>query len=72
MAASEHQEPVADDGAAERLREATEALEAVVRDRTLLRQLSVADRTRLLAAAGTVFTPDVATRRRAPSSSAHA
>ena len=35
MAVSEHEEPVADDGAAERLREATEALEAVVRDRTL-------------------------------------
>ena len=65
MAVSEHEEPVADDAAAARLRAATEALEAVVRDRTLLRQLSVEERTRLLSAAGAVFTPDVATRRRA-------
>src|SRR5262245_50762477 len=65
MAGSEHEEPVADDGAADRLREATEALEAVVRDRTLLRRLSEEERTRLLTAAGAVFTPDVATRRRA-------
>jgi len=55
MAVSEHEEPVADDGAAERLREATEALEAVVRDRALLQQLSVEERTRLLSAAGAVF-----------------
>ena len=65
MAVSEHEEPVADDAAADRLREATEALEAVVRDRTILRQLTEEERTRLLSAAGAVFTPDVATRRRA-------
>ena len=63
MAVSEHEEPVADEAAAARLREATEALEAVVRDRTLLRQLDVEERTRLLTAAGAVFNPDVVTRR---------
>jgi NAD(P)-dependent dehydrogenase (short-subunit alcohol dehydrogenase family) len=52
------------DEAAERLRAATEALEAVVADRGLLRALSVADRTRLLSAAGDVFNPDIAARRR--------
>ncbi len=50
---------------AEALRAATEALEAVVRDRGLLRELSEDERTRLLSAAGAVFNPDVATRRRA-------
>ncbi len=49
----------------ERLRAAIEALELVARDRTLLRALSVEERTRLLSAAGDVFNPDVVTRRRA-------
>ncbi len=53
------------DSVAERLRAATEALEAVVGDRTLLGSLSVEERTRLLSAAGDVFNPDVVTRRRA-------
>ncbi|MFN2469249.1 MAG: SDR family oxidoreductase [Gaiellaceae bacterium] len=51
--------------AAERLRLATEALEAVVRDPGLLTALSVEERTQLLAAAGNVFNPDVVQRRRA-------
>jgi NAD(P)-dependent dehydrogenase (short-subunit alcohol dehydrogenase family) len=50
--------------AAERLKEATEALEAVVRDRRLLRALSLEERTRLLAAAADVHNPDVVQRRR--------
>ena len=50
--------------ASEQLRAATEALEAIVRDRSLLEGLSVAERTRLLSAAGDVFNPDVAERRR--------
>ncbi|MGE5689869.1 MAG: SDR family NAD(P)-dependent oxidoreductase [Pseudomonadota bacterium] len=49
---------------AARLRAATEALEEVVRDRALLRSLSVEERTRLLTAAGAVFNPDVVQRRR--------
>ena len=47
----------------ERLRAATEALEAVVRDRGLLGELSEEDRIRLLAAAGDVFNPDLVQRR---------
>ena len=47
----------------ERLREAIEALEAVVRDRSLLLELSEKERTRLLAAAGDVFNPDLVARR---------
>jgi NAD(P)-dependent dehydrogenase (short-subunit alcohol dehydrogenase family) len=50
--------------ASEELRAATEALEAIVRDRSLLEALSVEERTRLLSAAGAVFNPDVAARRR--------
>ena len=53
-----------DAGAAERLKAAIEALEAVVRDRGLLQELTVEERTRLLAAAGSVFNPDVIERRR--------
>ena len=49
---------------AERLKHATETLEAVVRDRGLLVALSVEERTRLLTAAGDVFNPDAAQRRR--------
>ncbi len=47
-----------------RLREATEALEAVVGDRSLLHLLSVDEQTRLFSAAGDVFEPDVVARRR--------
>src|SRR5471032_3025959 len=54
-----------DEAVADRLRAATDALEAVARDRTLLGSLSVEERTRLLSAAGDVFNPDVVTRRRA-------
>ncbi|MBA3348837.1 MAG: SDR family NAD(P)-dependent oxidoreductase, partial [Actinobacteria bacterium] len=53
-----------DEDAAARLRAATEALEAVVRDRSVLRALSVDERTRLLSAAGDVFNPNVVQRRR--------
>jgi NAD(P)-dependent dehydrogenase (short-subunit alcohol dehydrogenase family) len=49
---------------AERLRTATATLEALARDRGLLAQLSAEDRTRLLQAAGQVFCPDTADRRR--------
>ena len=52
-----------ENGNATRLREAIEALEAVVRDRGLLGDLSLEDRHRLLAAAGDVFNPDVVQRR---------
>ena len=48
-----------------RLQAAIETLEAVARDRTLLQELSVEERTRLLSAAGVVFQPDVVARRRA-------
>ena len=57
--------PEQEDVLGEQLRLATETLEAVVRDRSLLRALSVEERTRLLSAAGAVFNPDVVTRRRA-------
>jgi NAD(P)-dependent dehydrogenase (short-subunit alcohol dehydrogenase family) len=50
---------------AARLMAAIETLEAVARDRTLLQELSVDERTRLLSAAGSVFDPDVVARRRA-------
>ena len=40
-------------------------LEAVASDRTLLQELTVEERTRLLTAAGAVFDPDVVARRRA-------
>ncbi len=53
-----------EDDSAELLRLATEALEAVVRDRSLLQGLSEEERTRLLTAAGDVFNPDVVQRRR--------
>ncbi len=49
---------------AERLRLAADVLEEVVRDRSLLRALSLEERTRLLAAAGDVHNPDVVARRR--------
>ncbi len=50
---------------AERLKAALETLEAIARDRTLLQELSIDERTRLLSAAGSVFDPDVVARRRA-------
>jgi NAD(P)-dependent dehydrogenase (short-subunit alcohol dehydrogenase family) len=54
---------VSDDLAA-RLRAATEILETVVADRSALESLTIDERTRLLAAAGSVFEPDVDARRR--------
>ncbi|MDX6378941.1 MAG: hypothetical protein QOE98_3244, partial [Gaiellaceae bacterium] len=51
------------DGAADRLRAVTEVLEAIVRDRSLLGELSTAERARLVTAAGDVFNPDVDQRR---------
>ncbi|MEQ1701212.1 MAG: SDR family NAD(P)-dependent oxidoreductase, partial [Ilumatobacteraceae bacterium] len=47
-----------------RLRAATEALEEIVADRSLLQSLPLEERTRLLSAAGDVYEPDVAKRRR--------
>ncbi len=55
--------PEADD-TAERLLAATELLESVARDRSLLGALSIEERTRLLTAAADVFDPDVVQRRR--------
>ncbi|MDX6423402.1 MAG: hypothetical protein QOI67_873, partial [Gaiellaceae bacterium] len=52
-----------ENGNSARLREAIEALEAVVRDRGLLGDLPLEERHRLLAAAGDVFNPDVVQRR---------
>jgi NAD(P)-dependent dehydrogenase (short-subunit alcohol dehydrogenase family) len=52
------------DSLADRLRAATEALEAVVADRGVLGTLSAEERTRLIQAAGAVHTPDVRARRR--------
>src|SRR5260221_4057030 len=60
MAIGEHEQVLA-----ERLKAAIETLEQVARDRTLLEELSVEERTRLLSAAGDVFDPDVVARRRA-------
>ncbi len=48
----------------ERLRAAVELLEQVARNRALLAGLSVAERTRLLQAAGDIYSPDVSERRR--------
>jgi len=53
-----------DDDVVERLKAAAEALQAVVRDRSLLKALPLEERTRLLAVAGNVHNPDVAQRRR--------
>src|SRR5260221_10032451 len=58
MAIGEHEQVLA-----ERLKAAIETLEAVARDRTLLEELSVEERTRLLSAAGDVFDPDVVAPR---------
>jgi NAD(P)-dependent dehydrogenase (short-subunit alcohol dehydrogenase family) len=48
----------------DRLRDAIDALEAVVADRSLLAALPLDERTRLLNAAGNVYSPDVEERRR--------
>lgn len=48
----------------ERVRAATEVLEALIADRSLLNDLPLENRTRLLAAAGNVYEPDVEARRR--------
>jgi NAD(P)-dependent dehydrogenase (short-subunit alcohol dehydrogenase family) len=48
----------------DRLRAATEMLEAIIADRSLLDSLPIDDRTRLLRAAGDVYEPDVDARRR--------
>ncbi|HEV2591867.1 MAG TPA: SDR family oxidoreductase [Gaiellaceae bacterium] len=60
MAVEEHEALVA-----ARLKAAIETLEAIAGDRTLLQELTADERARLLAAAGSVFNPDVVTRRRA-------
>jgi NAD(P)-dependent dehydrogenase (short-subunit alcohol dehydrogenase family) len=51
-------------GVAARLRALADGLEEIVADRSLLKELSVEERTRLLAAAGDVHNPDVVQRRR--------
>ena len=49
---------------AARLKAAADILEMAVKDRALLAELSVADRTRLLTAAGDIYCPDLKERRR--------
>src|SRR4249919_2687949 len=51
-------------GVAERLKAVADALEEIVADRSLLKELSLEERTRLLALAGDVHNPDVVQRRR--------
>jgi NAD(P)-dependent dehydrogenase (short-subunit alcohol dehydrogenase family) len=51
-------------GASDRLRAAIEALEAAAADRGLMRDLTLEERTRLRSAAGSIFNPDIAERRR--------
>ena len=51
-------------GAAERLKAVADVLEEIVADRSLLKELSLEERTRLLALAGDVHNPDVVQRRR--------
>ena len=48
----------------DQLRAAIEVLEAVAANRSLLADLPLADRTRLLSAAGDVYSPDIEARRR--------
>ena len=66
MAIGEHEgAPAApEDEVVARLKSAADVLEAVVRDRSLLKALPLEERTRLLAAAGDVHNPDVVQRRR--------
>src|SRR5947207_14884787 len=52
------------DELSERLRVATDLLEAVARDRGLLAELSAEERTRLLQVCGRVYCPEPAERRR--------
>ena len=59
-----NQADAATDSLGERLRAAVELLEAVAKDRTLLAKMTNEDRTRLLQAAGQVFSPSVSDRRR--------
>jgi NAD(P)-dependent dehydrogenase (short-subunit alcohol dehydrogenase family) len=54
---------VAEDARAQ-LKQALETLEAIVSDRSLLGELTVEERTRLLSAAGDVYEPDLVQRRR--------
>jgi NAD(P)-dependent dehydrogenase (short-subunit alcohol dehydrogenase family) len=61
-AASTNGAPAADLSA--RLKSATELLETVAHNRALLTSLTVAERTRLLSAAGDVYCPDLKERRR--------
>jgi len=56
-------EAATDNSLAARLRAATAVLEAVARDRALLSEIPVEERTRLLTAAGEVYAPDVQQRR---------
>ena len=51
-------------GVAARLQAAADVLEEIVADRSLLKELTLEERTRLLAAAGDVHNPDVVQRRR--------
>ena len=53
-----------DEALLEKMRQTIETLEAIVNDRRLLAAISADDRKRLLMAAGAVFTPDQAERRR--------
>jgi NAD(P)-dependent dehydrogenase (short-subunit alcohol dehydrogenase family) len=53
-----------DEALLERMRQTIETLEEIVNDRRLLAAISADDRKRLLMAAGAVFTPDQAERRR--------
>ncbi|HET8953184.1 MAG TPA: SDR family oxidoreductase [Solirubrobacteraceae bacterium] len=53
-----------ENGVAARLRAVADALEEIVADRSLLKELTLEERTRLLAAAGDVHNPDVVQRRR--------
>jgi NAD(P)-dependent dehydrogenase (short-subunit alcohol dehydrogenase family) len=53
-----------DEALLEKMRQTIETLEAIVNDRRLLAAISPDDRKRLLMAAGAVFTPDQAERRR--------
>ena len=48
----------------ERLRAATELLEAIAKDRQLLAEASTAEQKRLIEAAGHVYQPDTVARRR--------
>ncbi len=56
-------EPTGDDEILKQVRAATELLEAMATDPSVLEALSKEERVRLRAAAGNVFAPDVATRR---------